>query len=88
MSLCVNLYYCCAEQRVLVRPRNLLEGRKEGQKRWMHCMNICLYDCYSMPKEIEIDRDSQCDRIIVFVVVYLFRATNRPGTINAEMSVL
>lgn len=67
---------------------------------WMNCMNISLLSeviqrcirtvdcctCYSVPNETERGRDRQCDRIIVYVVVYLFRGTDRDVTINAEMS--
>lgn len=67
---------------------------------WMHSMNISLLTevmqrrirtvdcgtCYSVHKETERGRDGKCDGIIVYVEVYLFRSTNRDGTINAEMS--
>lgn len=40
----------------------------------------------SVPKETAPrERDRKCDRIIVYVEVYLFRGANRDGTINAEM---
>lgn len=40
----------------------------------------------SVPKEAAPrERDRKCDRIIVYVEVYLFRGANRDGTINAEM---
>ena len=50
---------------------------------------ICAVDrgtCYSVPEETEGGTDRKCDMIIVYVVVYLFRGTNRAGTLNAEMS--
>lgn len=67
---------------------------------WTHCMNIsllievmqrCIHSvdcgaCYSVQEETERGRDRKCDRIVVYVEVYLFRSTNRDGTINAEMS--
>lgn len=59
---------------------------------WMHCMNISLLievtqrciravdcgRCCCVPKETASrGRDRKCDRIIVYVEVYLFRGTNR-----------
>lgn len=42
--------------------------------------------CYSVPKEKERGRVRKCDRIIVYVVVHLFRGTNRAATITVETS--
>lgn len=37
----------------------------------MHCMNICLYDCYSMPKEIEMEETANVTGLL-FLLWFIY----------------